>query len=1478
MWGMHVGGVNGSIEFLVAGDVLEQMASCEGAAAPGEVFISGECWKIVRDRLVVTVDEALTYNDPLLKSLKIGTAKQDGNGRTVLCCELNLMLQNISMAQAASPPNFRLEGIHARIEKPDKLPPFTVNPELLESYVPKAVTKRLSAEGKLSSTIGEFRSVSVIFVNLKLPFTAKSSLDLVQSCMIQMQQAVYEYEGTVRQFLFDDKGSVLIACFGVPPFAHEDNQYRAVKTGLKIHKELLQLNVKNSIGITTGKVFCGTVGTANRREYAVVGDVVNLSARLMAAAKGRVWCDQETYKLCCDQTSSQAPFNTNLPEITVKGKSFPIQVYEPLDDDEEGKILNPSSIVQNIGMIGRDEELNSMLQAYGSRCETRFRKGKSRNSKKTDSLMIPHSETDKSILNQSIVIDIRDSTPKRLKSKRTNQHTRTCSNEAEYDPNAPLRRAVSNLEPQTTTTPTKKLRRKTRKREDEVEGMNESPPRLKLESLEEFPVKPKFGLPSSPSLSLNNVDLVASVDLVMTPERFDDKRIKRIASNSKAKRHSSNHNRRGRVEDLFDEKETEKEDHPVLVIREDVRKSAHKDINTIIISGQPGIGKTTLIKSFMHTLPKHRLLFATATKLGANTAYHAWREIFFSVLNLESTSNQGDLAKEVSSAVATTVDRKMVELLPLLNPILQLEIPETATTQELSPDLRIESTRELLIALLVSSPFRVIVIDNCSWLDSASWGLALSIAQDVKIKNILLVLSGRPITGEPAYSLLANSKKTLQIKLEPMDVNQSVNFMCQRLQVKSIPLEVEEVLKTKAQGIPMVLEELAVVLTEFVENGKCILTLEQEKTLQKVFSDAKPLIALVTTKLDRLEQMELEILQMASVIGVTFSLKLLRIVLGENIKKKELMSCLKHLTELNILIKERERYYTFSNNFTVEVVYDQLLFQQKVPIHKRIAEWYEVGQIEGNETVLAHHWKRAENIKKAIMYYDKGGQKAMENYANREAVQLFSEALELVRSNKTEFSVEDIKKMVLWQRQLGQSYYNLGKFERATTHLEDALVLLKQPLPSTAVSQWAYVKVKGKNALKDEDSIRDMVLIFNCLAKVNFYRCEKKIIAYCNKQALKFSLQSNLKKELCETYANCILGATLSKKNKKSAIEFMKLGKSMAEMTHAPLTQLQLNSGMYYSGVGNWNLAHESYASAIASAKVLKDFRRLEEAYIFDSVTFSIRGDSKKSSEGLKEAYDSSVRRGDIQMQILALIAKMYDDYIFGRREELLKKLELLKDSLGSIDKDSYILDMACKINYYSLKAICYVYKGILSKAFESAKTALNEISKTSPTMFINFVGYSIVPEVFLLILQWVQVTQNPNSTGNHALKTKDWNWEKSALSSPKLPATAKLVAKVTKSLACLQKFCDVFEFARSRYFLLNGVYETEKVEKTYTYYQESIEAARKLDMDYDLYLAYYVFGSKFLIEEGAKSKYLQDAKDGLVKMNVDYEQLLLKF
>lgn len=81
----------------------------------------------------------------------------------------------------------------------------------------------------------------------------------------------------------------------MPSFSHKNNGVLAFKCSTIIRSKVAALNHSCSIGLASGLIYCSSIGSSIRRDYVGIGDKVNLAARLMSKAKGRILLDESTY-------------------------------------------------------------------------------------------------------------------------------------------------------------------------------------------------------------------------------------------------------------------------------------------------------------------------------------------------------------------------------------------------------------------------------------------------------------------------------------------------------------------------------------------------------------------------------------------------------------------------------------------------------------------------------------------------------------------------------------------------------------------------------------------------------------------------------------------------------------------------------------------------------------------------------------------------------------------------------------------------------------------------------------------------------------------------------------------------------------------------------------------------------------------------------------------------------------------------------
>jgi class 3 adenylate cyclase len=148
---------------------------------------------------------------------------------------------------------------------------------------------------------------------------------------------VYRLEGSVNKLMLDDKGSTLVCIWGLCPLAHSDDPSRAIFTAINMRKELAKIdNTWVNIGISTGDVFTGVVGSSgSRKEFTVLGDAVNLAARIMMfpKKKNKVGCINACMRTR-NESMHQVSFNYQGHQ-EFKGKSISMPIFEVIEPKSE---------------------------------------------------------------------------------------------------------------------------------------------------------------------------------------------------------------------------------------------------------------------------------------------------------------------------------------------------------------------------------------------------------------------------------------------------------------------------------------------------------------------------------------------------------------------------------------------------------------------------------------------------------------------------------------------------------------------------------------------------------------------------------------------------------------------------------------------------------------------------------------------------------------------------------------------------------------------------------------------------------------------------------------------------------------------------------------------------------------------------------------------------------------------------------------
>ena len=808
---------------------------------------------------------------------------------------------------------------------------------------------------------------------------------------------------------------------------------------------------------------------------------------------------------------------------------------------------------------------------------------------------------------------------------------------------------------------------------------------------------------------------------------------------------------------------------------------------TIVLQGEAGIGKSRLFEDLVRQAESLNvnLFRGSGDPIEKNNPYYAWRPVFNKVFDIEELIARGEFTEQASNTIRSNVVSKLNELdpdlaryAPLLDVILPIQIPDNELTSAMTGEIRGSNIRELLTSLLSLETRKrslVLIMEDLHWFDSASWALLLDVQQ--KVRPILLALNTRPLTDPLPiqFKQILEADGTRLVKLEAMKLDDVEALVCQRLGVKSVPQMIGRLIREKSEGHPFFAEELAYALRDsgilIIENQECRLYSRLVNFEDLTLPDT--LQAAITNRIDSLAPSQQLTLKVASVIGRIFALRVLQAIHPIEADKPVLREYMENLTRLSLTLVDAEApdlSYIFKHAVTQEVAYNLMLFSQRRQLHQAVAEWIEESNknnIESFYSLLAYHWVQAAEmpdslrnhlaIRKATEYLEKAGDQAMNNYANQEAVQFYTQALEwdtqLPKPENKQAQRDKQLRRARWHSRIGLAHYGLGSLPDCDIHVREALRLLDIPIPKSNIQLALGLlpqmirqvfhrtfpsRYMGSLANKKEgEEAIEVARLYELMSRVFFYSNETLPIIYTVLRFVNEAERTGTTPELATAYTSLAVVMGYAQLH-GWAEAYVERGTTVARKVNDPSNIITVNvvSGVYKVMVGKWDEVRALALEAKALCEELGDYRQWGDSTLLMAESAFVSGDLDYSLKFEKILLEDARRRRNPLQQGWALFGVASSSI---RRGDYVAAIPMLEEALQILAE---LPNLASSINTNGQLALSHFRVGNEDKALKYAYTVLELATDITPTVYSLHVGFSATAQIYFEL--WERALKNP--------------------------------------------------------------------------------------------------------------------------------------
>jgi class 3 adenylate cyclase/tetratricopeptide (TPR) repeat protein len=469
-------------------------------------------------------------------------------------------------------------------------------------------------------------------------------------------------------------------------------------------------------------------------------------------------------------------------------------------------------------------------------------------------------------------------------------------------------------------------------------------------------------------------------------------------------------------------------------LKEAFEKSMEHGPVMTAITGEAGIGKTSLLKHFNRLEAEERVLFLEGhcRPYGQLTALFPLKQMFRSYFNLFEHDSDDRIQSKIRSKFEGAQTSIALDQLFDLFSGAEKKIEDYYLTVEWKKKALFGAIRDFLAAVSKNRPV-ILVINDMQWADASTRECLEFLIQSPERMPVLIICMGRSEPGRWFPHLPMDT-----IRLNPLSEKQATDLLTSILEIRHFDPDICKKIVSKAGGNPLFLVEMG----EAIKRQRLIVSEESKATLKvPVHSIETPdsIQGILAARLDALGPDQKHLVQLAAVIGGEFSYDLLASLVKPT---KNLSGLLEETVTERILEPIPSDYgqqYQFKQPLMQEVAYHSLLRRDRRRFHQVVGKTIETlypKNLKANFGLLAHHFYEAKNWSKAFGYTLEAMEHASYSFACQEALNSIDKALGIISKGQWEHS--NVKILDLLMRK-GKMLFCMGQLEAAQTVFKNVL-------------------------------------------------------------------------------------------------------------------------------------------------------------------------------------------------------------------------------------------------------------------------------------------------------------------------------------------------------------------------------------------------------------------------------------------------------